>query len=86
VRATESRERSSPLRLEPGTRLLLYTDGLTERIDRAGGDGDAAVLDAVSGFRGSVQELCDHVLETLVPAARPSADDTCVLAVELTPV
>jgi serine phosphatase RsbU (regulator of sigma subunit) len=85
VRATESRPRSQPRRLAPGTRLLLYTDGLTERIDRAGGNGDAAILEAVIGFRGSVQELCDHVLETLVPSDHPASDDTCVLAVELTP-
>ena len=85
VRRSEERDRSGPLRLEPGDQLLLYTDGLTERVDRAGGDGDAALLGALTGFRGSVQELCDHVLEALVPASRPAGDDTCVLAIELTP-
>jgi len=83
VRTPESRERTAPLRLEPGTQLLLYTDGLTERIDRAGGDGDAVLLAALAGFRGSVDDLCDHVLESLSPAARPAGDDTCVLALEL---
>jgi serine phosphatase RsbU (regulator of sigma subunit) len=86
VRSEEAREHGEPLPLEPGTQLLLYTDGLTERIDRAGGDGDAALLAAVDGFRGSVQALCDRVLDTMVPTVRPSADDTCVLALELSPV
>jgi serine phosphatase RsbU (regulator of sigma subunit) len=85
VRPDEARELSDVLRLESGTKLLLYTDGLTERIDRAGGDGDAALLAAVQGFRGSVQELCDHVLDAMIPSVRPSGDDTCVLALELTP-
>jgi serine phosphatase RsbU (regulator of sigma subunit) len=84
VRPAEARDRSEPLVLDVGTRLVLYTDGLTERVDRAGGDGDAALLAAVAGFEGSVQELCDHVLRTLIPDPRPSADDTCVLALELT--
>ena len=85
VRASEGHERGDPMQLEPGTKLLLYTDGLTERIDRAGGDGDATLLAAVTDFRGSVHELCDHVLEALVTTGRPSGDDTCVLAIELTP-
>jgi hypothetical protein len=84
VRSDEAREHGEPLVLEPGTRLLLYTDGLTERIDRAGGDADAALLAAVDGFRGSVDALCDHVLEAMLPRARSSGDDTCVLALELT--
>jgi serine phosphatase RsbU (regulator of sigma subunit) len=84
VRPAEGRDRNEPLVLDVGTRLVLYTDGLTERVDRAGGDGDAALLAAVAGFEGSVQELCDHVLRTLIPDPRRSADDTCVLALELT--
>jgi serine phosphatase RsbU (regulator of sigma subunit) len=83
VRTVEERAPSAPVPVQPGTRLLLYTDGLTERIDRAGGDSDAALLAAVSSFDGSLEALCDHVLGTLTPGDRPSDDDTCVLALEL---
>jgi serine phosphatase RsbU (regulator of sigma subunit) len=68
------------MELEPGTKLLLYTDGLTERVDRRGGDSDAELLAAVEGFQGSVHELCDRVLDAMMPAGS-SGDDTCVLAI-----
>jgi serine phosphatase RsbU (regulator of sigma subunit) len=79
VRPDDERADSGSMPIEPGTKLLLYTDGLTERVDRAGGDGEAAILDAVDGFRGSVDQLCERVLEALRPER--SSDDTCVLAV-----
>jgi len=79
VRPDDDRPDPGPVPLEPGTKLLLYTDGLTERIDRAGGDGEAVLLEAVDGFHGSVERLCQRVLATLAP--EQSADDTCLLAV-----
>ena len=79
VRPDEKRPDPGPMAVEPGTKLLLYTDGLTERVDRAGGDGEAAILDAVEGFRGSVDVLCERVLAALLPER--SGDDTCLLAV-----
>ena len=83
VQPDDSRRAGDATRLEPGTKLLLYTDGLTEWAERRGGDGDEALLGAVSGFTGSVNELCDRALAALVPTGQPS-DDTCLLAVEVT--
>ena len=79
VRPDEERSDPGPVPVEPGSKLLLYTDGLTERVDRAGNDGEAAVLDAVEGFRGSVDGLCERVLAALLP--QRSSDDTCLLAI-----
>jgi serine phosphatase RsbU (regulator of sigma subunit) len=78
VRPDDGRPEAAPVAIGPGTKLLLYTDGLTERIDRAGGDGEAAVLEALDGFRGSVDALCERVLAALLPER--SGDDTCLLA------
>ncbi len=80
VRPDEERPDPGPFSLQPGTKLLLYTDGLTERIDRAGGDADTQLLAATQGFRGSVDELCERVLAAMMPDGR-SGDDTCLLAI-----
>lgn len=68
-------------RLQPGSQLLLYTDGLAEPLERAGGDGFAQLLKVTDGFVGSAQDLCDHVLEQLTP--RRSGDDICILVAGL---
>jgi serine phosphatase RsbU (regulator of sigma subunit) len=64
--------------LVPGSRLLLYTDGLIEPLERRGEDGVRHVLQAVQGFTGSADELCDHVLAELTPQG--AYDDICVVA------
>ena len=78
VRPDDERPAAAPVAIGPGTKLLLYTDGLTERIDRAGGDGEAAVLEALNGFQRIGGLLCEHVLAALLPER--SGDDTCLLA------
>jgi serine phosphatase RsbU (regulator of sigma subunit) len=79
VQPEDDRPDAGPIPLERGTTLLLYTDGLTERIDRAGGDGEATLLEAIEGFRGTVDELCQLVLLAMLP--EHSSDDTCLLAI-----
>jgi serine phosphatase RsbU (regulator of sigma subunit) len=81
VRPQDERPDDGPVPLERGTKLLLYTDGLTERVDRSGGDADAMLLETLEGFRGSVDQLCERVLATLAPER--AGDDTCVLAVAI---
>ena len=62
----------------PGSHVLMYTDGLVEPAERAGADGLALLAQATEGFRGSADELCDHVLAELAPAG--ARDDICILA------
>lgn len=68
--------------LEPGTTVLLYTDGLVERRDRdidAGTDELLRVLGECEGL--PLDELCDRVLRRMfLPDAE---DDVAVLAVRL---
>jgi serine phosphatase RsbU (regulator of sigma subunit) len=68
-------------RLEPGGSLMLYTDGLierrcssiTENLDR---------LEGIEGPHAGPEQLCDHVLEVLLPAGSPVQDDVTVLALQ----
>ena len=67
--------------LQPGSTVLLYTDGLIERRDRDLGEMLAELQDAVAGLHpGSLDVLCDELL--LQFAAQPS-DDVCLLAVRV---
>ncbi|MGY1805053.1 SpoIIE family protein phosphatase [Blastococcus sp. SYSU D00922] len=70
--------------LEPGTTLLLYTDGLVERRDRdidAGTEALVAELGRAAAL--PLDELCDRTLASLV--LRDAEDDVAVLAVRLAP-
>ena len=65
--------------LPEGCTLLLYTDGLVERRDRSIADGMAALAAAASArSQLPVEELCDELLETLVPGG--PADDIALVA------
>jgi serine phosphatase RsbU (regulator of sigma subunit) len=64
--------------LPPGSHLLLYTDGLVESVERAGDDGVARLGEVTTGFSGTAEELCDHVLDKLAPGG--GRDDICIIA------
>jgi serine phosphatase RsbU (regulator of sigma subunit) len=67
--------------LEPGTRLLLYTDGLIERRSRSIDDGLAALLASLHpGAPRDLDALSDHVIAHLADEGRE--DDVCLLAVD----
>jgi serine phosphatase RsbU (regulator of sigma subunit) len=63
----------------PGSQVLFYTDGLTEPLERREEDGVARLVEATSGFRGTPDDLCEHVLAALTPDQ--SGDDICILAI-----
>jgi PAS domain S-box-containing protein len=72
-------------RLEPGGTVVLYTDGLVER---PGKHIDAALEKLAEEVRiapESPEELCDHLLEAMVPE-QGAADDVALLALQNTPL
>jgi serine phosphatase RsbU (regulator of sigma subunit)/anti-sigma regulatory factor (Ser/Thr protein kinase) len=69
--------------LEPGSTVLLYTDGLVERRGESIDTGLERLRAAVAEVPREPQELCDRLLETLVDSAL--ADDVALLAVRALP-
>jgi GAF domain-containing protein/anti-sigma regulatory factor (Ser/Thr protein kinase) len=64
----------------PGTTLVLYTDGLVERRHEPLDEGLGRLADAVAAAPSDVEDLADHVIDTLVARA-DSADDVALLVV-----
>jgi serine phosphatase RsbU (regulator of sigma subunit) len=70
-------------RLDPGARLLGYTDGLIEHRGRDIDDGLAALTETMRQCRsGSADETCATVEAALIGATRQ--DDVCLLTARLT--
>jgi PAS domain S-box-containing protein len=70
--------------LEPGSTIVLYTDGLVEE---RGVSIDAG-LDALrraAEHQGDPEELCDHLVDSML-AIHPANDDIAVLALQALPV
>ncbi|MFI8460240.1 SpoIIE family protein phosphatase [Kitasatospora sp. NPDC085464] len=65
------------LRLPPGSSLILYTDGLVEDRTRDIGAGLDLLTGVLSGSERSPEELCDAVLDALLPARQ--SDDIALL-------
>jgi anti-sigma regulatory factor (Ser/Thr protein kinase) len=70
---------SAELRLEEGSRLVLYTDGLVERRDKDIDTGLRLLREAVAHAGQSPEESCDAVLDALLPD-RPSDDIALLVA------
>lgn len=68
-------------RVDPGSLLLLYTDGLFESRARHGGDGVAAVLSRFVGSSGSLDDICDTLFADLV--GDEHGDDVALLLARL---
>jgi PAS domain S-box-containing protein len=76
-------EVSAPM--NPGSTLLLYTDGLVERPGENIDDGMAELAARVREAPESPDGLCDHLLATLVPAGG-AMDDVAILTLRNLPV
>jgi serine phosphatase RsbU (regulator of sigma subunit)/CheY-like chemotaxis protein len=68
-------------RLEPGTILLCYTDGLIEEPRSSLDEGLRRLAESVDPGLGSLDDVCDTVLKAMVPA--DGADDVALLAARL---
>ncbi|MGA5036815.1 SpoIIE family protein phosphatase [Streptomyces capoamus] len=75
--AYESRE----LRLEPGDRLLLYTDGLVERPGEGLDAGFARLAEAARVHGRGESDSLDALLASMLPEER--RDDVCVLDIRM---
>jgi hypothetical protein len=74
----------SEVRLERGSTLLLYTDGLVERRDQVFDDGVELLGAALTELRDlPVDAMCDALLARLLPQG--AADDVALVAVRLAP-
>jgi PAS domain S-box-containing protein len=68
--------------LTPGSRVLLYTDGLVETRTDSIDDRLQLLLDLLTGPRKGLEDTCDHLLERLRhPGSR---DDVALLLAQLT--
>ncbi|MEV0537896.1 SpoIIE family protein phosphatase [Kitasatospora sp. NPDC050463] len=76
--------------LPEGSRLVLYTDGLVESASRDIDSGMAELARVLTGkpvrtttaqgdSQAELEQLCDAVTGTLLPAGRETADDTALL-------
>jgi len=72
-------------RMDPGSTLLLYTDGLVERPGENIDDGMAELAARVREAPEDPDALCDHLLATLVPAGG-AMDDVALLTLRNLPV
>jgi PAS domain S-box-containing protein len=70
--------------LEPGSTLVLYTDGLVEERGVSIDAGLEALREAARD-PGDLEELCDHLVQTML-AVHPPNDDIAVLALRALPV
>jgi sigma-B regulation protein RsbU (phosphoserine phosphatase) len=80
-----ARTHETELRLDPGTALLLYTDGVTEGRGTAGFYGSDRLVDVVSGRYGGAAALTEMVLEDVMEFQGDNPRDDIALVVVRAP-
>jgi serine phosphatase RsbU (regulator of sigma subunit) len=83
--AANGRRPAAAVRLEPGSLLLLYTDGLVERRDASIADGMDRLALAARAAARDPEAFCDAVVAEMLGTEGP-ADDVALLAVATGPV
>lgn len=73
------------VRLEPCGTVILYTDGIVERPGEHLDDGLDKLAGEVRAAPPDPDELCDHLLRTMVPP-HGAEDDVALLALQNTPL
>jgi hypothetical protein len=66
--------------LDPGDRVVLYTDGLVERRFEVIDDSLERLRSTAEGFEGGLAALCDHLMDAMRAAAETQQDDIAMLA------
>jgi PAS domain S-box-containing protein len=82
IEASANRDEDT-LTLEPGSTLVLYTDGLVEGRSTPLGDGLTKLLQAAADAPSEPDALLEHLLERLGAFDADRHDDVAVLAVQL---
>src|SRR5262249_58870300 len=82
--------REETRQLQPGSTLVFYTDGLTDRRQRADGTGHYSEAEAVEMLRCAVRVVAGADVEAVAPAAgeagaRGIDDDMAILVERNTP-
>lgn len=67
--------------LVPGSRLMLYTDGLVERPGESLDVGLDRLIAATGGDGGTIDAFCQGVFDSLLPG-RTAEDDAALIAIE----
>lgn len=70
---------AAEIELPEGSLLALYTDGLVEARDRDVDAGTALLCQALARPSASLDDVCDRVLQALLPAAGRPHDDVALL-------
>ena len=71
--------------MDPGGTVVLYTDGLVERVGENIEQGLGRLAEALSGAPIEPEQLCDHVLRELVPDGG-APDDVALLTLRTIPM
>jgi serine phosphatase RsbU (regulator of sigma subunit)/anti-sigma regulatory factor (Ser/Thr protein kinase) len=80
-----TRYREAVVRLEPGSTIVLYTDGLVERRGSSLNQGLERLVSEASGRPAEPESLCDRLIGGLV-GDQPPPDDVALLAAHVVTV